>query len=132
MFAVLLIGFLLPQILLSGLGGLGMNNRVMWLHVLLLLFDAVFPSGSDERRTNAANEDLETRSLAQWQALRPLQAVLRYLAAWLPRFWALECVMLFNKDRQFLHDRIAGTWIMHATSNERNERRALATLNSNY
>lgn len=47
-------------------------------------------------------------------AIRPLQAVLRYLAAWpsilffgIGIFWAL-----FDKDGQFLHDRIAGTRIV--------------------
>ena len=35
-FAVLLIGFLLPQILLSGFG-LVVAGKLLWLHVLLLL-----------------------------------------------------------------------------------------------
>jgi len=53
---------------------------------------------------------------ANGQKLRPLQAVLRYLAAWpsimlfgIGVLWAL-----FDKDRQFLHDRIAGTSIVQA------------------
>jgi uncharacterized RDD family membrane protein YckC len=44
-----------------------------------------------------------------------LQAVLRYLLAWpsvllcgIGIFWAF-----FDKDRQFLHDRIAGTRIVY-------------------
>jgi len=48
--------------------------------------------------------------------LRPLQAVLRYMLAW-PSI-LLGCIGLFwalvDKDRQFLHDRIAGTCIVFA------------------
>jgi uncharacterized RDD family membrane protein YckC len=112
-FAVLLIGFLLPQILLSAYG-LGMNNRLMWLHVLLLLMlyfvwfwmngGQTLPMKTWKLRLTGANG----------QALRPLQAVLRYLAAWpsilffgVGVLWALV-----DKDRQFLHDRIAGTCIV--------------------
>jgi uncharacterized RDD family membrane protein YckC len=50
--------------------------------------------------------------------LRPLQAVLRYLAAWpsillfgIGILWALV-----DRDRQFLHDRIAGSRIVSETS----------------
>ncbi|GBG01009.1 RDD family protein [Azospira sp. I13] len=45
------------------------------------------------------------------RAVRPLQALLRYLLAWpsllLGGLGLLWC--LFDKDRQFLHDRLAGT-----------------------
>lgn len=51
-------------------------------------------------------------------AVRPLQAVLRYLAAWpcisllgIGIFWALV-----DRDRQFLHDRLAGTRIIRTNS----------------
>ena len=114
-FAVLLIGFLLPQILLSAYG-LGLTNRLMWLHILLLLMlyfvwfwmngGQTLPMKTWKLRLTGANG----------QALRPLQAVLRYLAAWpsilffgIGILWAL-----LDKDRQFLHDRIAGTSIVQA------------------
>ncbi len=114
-FAVLLIGFLLPQILLSAYG-LGLTNRLMWLHILLLLMlyfvwfwmngGQTLPMKTWKLRLTGANG----------QALRPLQAVLRYLAAWpsilffgVGILWAL-----LDKDRQFLHDRIAGTSIVQA------------------
>jgi len=47
-------------------------------------------------------------------ALRPLQAVLRYLAAWPSILLCGAGILwaLFDKDRQFLHDRIAGTRIV--------------------
>ncbi len=112
-FAVLLIGFLLPQILLSAYG-LGMSNKMLWLYVLALLMlyfvwfwmhgGQTLPMKTWKLRLAGANGE----------ALRPLQAILRYLAAWpsilfcgIGVFWAI-----FDKDRQFLHDRIAGTRII--------------------
>ena len=115
-FAVLLIGFLLPQIVLNAFG-LVMPARLLWLHVLVLLllyFVWFWLHGG------------QTLPMKTWKLilvsndgrpLRPLQAVLRYLAAWpsiliggLGIFWAL-----FDKDKQFLHDRIAGTRIIQTT-----------------
>lgn len=113
--AVLLIGFLLPQILLSGFS-LGWPPKLLWLHVLLLLmvyFVWFWLNGG------------QTLPMKTWKLrlvgadggrLRPLQAVLRYLAAWpsillfgIGLLWAI-----FDRDRQFLHDRIAGTRIVAA------------------
>ncbi|NTV70639.1 MAG: RDD family protein [Azonexaceae bacterium] len=115
-FSILLIGFLLPQIVLSGFH-FELPARVLWLHVLLLLlvyFAWCWLNGG------------QTLPMKTWKlrivssegaVLRPLQAVLRYLAAWpsilllgIGIFWAL-----FDKDRQFLHDRIAGTRIVSAS-----------------
>jgi uncharacterized RDD family membrane protein YckC len=112
-FAVLLIGFLLPQILLHGFG-LAMTPRLLLLHVILLLmfyFVWFWLNGG------------QTLPMKTWKLiltnedggrLRPLQAILRYLAAWpsvllfgVGIVWAL-----FDKDGQFLHDRIAGTRIL--------------------
>lgn len=88
----------------------------MWLHVFLLLMlyfvwcwiksGQTLPMKTWKLRI--ANPD--------GSALRPAQALLRYMAAWpsivifgLGLIWAL-----FDKDRQFLHDRIAGTRIVSA------------------
>lgn len=112
-FAVLLIGFLLPQIVLNAFG-LATPGRLLWLHVLVLLmvyFVWFWLNGG------------QTLPMKTWKlrlagtdgaSLRPLQAILRYLAAWpsillcgFGLFWAF-----FDRDRQFLHDRIAGTCIV--------------------
>ena len=112
-FSILLIGFLLPQIVLSGFH-FEQSPRMLWLHVLLLLlvyFAWCWLNGG------------QTLPMKTWKlrivsvegaTLRPLQAVLRYLAAWpsillfgIGIFWAL-----IDKDKQFLHDRIAGTRIV--------------------
>jgi uncharacterized RDD family membrane protein YckC len=112
-FAILLIGFWLPQALLSGIG-LGFSPRLLWLHVALLLmvyFVWFWLNGG------------QTLPMKTWKLRianvdgsppRPMQALLRYLAAWpslllfgIGILWALV-----DKDRQFLHDRIAGTRIV--------------------
>lgn len=112
-FAILLIGFLLPQILFFAYG-LGTSNRLLWLHVLALLmlyFVWFWLHGGQTLPMKTWKLRLAS---ADGQALRPLQAILRYLAAWpsilffgIGVLWAV-----FDKDRQFLHDRIAGTHIV--------------------
>lgn len=116
-FSILLIGFLLPQIVLSGFGW-QIGPKGLWLHVFLLLliyFSWCWLNGG------------QTLPMKTWKMrvvdmngapLRPLQAVLRYLAAWpsilffgIGIFWAL-----FDKNQQFLHDRIAGTRISSAAT----------------
>ncbi|HEX6734898.1 MAG TPA: RDD family protein [Azonexus sp.] len=114
-FAVLLIGFWLPQTLLAGVG-LGFGPRLLWLHVLLLLmgyFVWFWLHGG------------QTLPMKTWKLRlanpdgtppRPLQAVLRYLAAW-PSVLLLGIGILWalvDRDRQFLHDRIAGTRIVNS------------------
>jgi len=113
-FAVLLIGFLLPQIVLNAFGVV-VSGKLLWLHTLALLmiyFVWFWLNGG------------QTLPMKTWKLvligddgrrLRPLQAVLRYLLAWpsvllcgIGIFWAF-----FDKDRQFLHDRIAGTRIVY-------------------
>ena len=115
-FSILIIGFLLPQIVLSGFGW-SATPRGLWLHLfalLMLYFVWCWLNGG------------QTLPMKTWKlrlvntdgsALRPLQAVLRYLIAWpsvmcfgIGILWALV-----DKDHQFLHDRLAGTKILSAT-----------------
>lgn len=112
-FSVLLIGFWLPQALLSGIG-LVFSAKALWLHIMLLLmlyFVWFWLNGG------------QTLPMKTWKLRianpdgappRPTQALLRYLAAWpsillfgIGILWAL-----IDKDKQFLHDRIAGTRII--------------------
>lgn len=114
-FSILLIGFLLPQVVLSGFGWT-VGAKGLWIHVLFLLmayFVWCWLNGG------------QTLPMKTWKMrlvdenggpLRPLQAVLRYLAAWpsilflgIGIIWAL-----LDKDKRFLHDRIAGTRIASA------------------
>lgn len=115
-FSILIIGFLLPQIVLGGFGW-SIGPRVLWIHVVVLLmiyFVWCWLNGG------------QTLPMKTWKlrlinengsALRPLQAVLRYLIAWpsvmffgIGLLWALV-----DKDHQFLHDRLAGTRIVSAS-----------------
>ncbi|MBI2276872.1 MAG: RDD family protein [Dechloromonas sp.] len=115
-FSILLIGFWLPQALLSGIG-LGFSARGLWLHVfvLLMLYFLWFWLNGGQTlpmktwKLKLANPD--------GSPPRPAQALLRYLAAWpsillfgIGILWALA-----DKDKQFLHDRIAGTRIVSST-----------------
>ena len=116
-FAVLLIGFLLPQIVLNAFG-LVLAPRLLWLHVLVLLmlyFVWFWLHGGQTLPMKTWKLVLVS---ADGGRLRPLQAVLRYLAAWpsilaggIGVWWAL-----IDRDRQFLHDRIAGTRITQTTN----------------
>lgn len=112
-FSVLLIGFLLPQVLLAGFS-MGASGKVLWLHVavlLMLYFLWCWLNGG------------QTLPMKTWKLriantdggpLRPMQALLRYLAAWpsIGLFGAGILWAMFDKDGQFLHDRIAGTRIV--------------------
>jgi uncharacterized RDD family membrane protein YckC len=112
-FSILLIGFLVPQTILSGFG-LQFQGKLLWVHIVLVLmvyFVWCWVNGG------------QTLPMKTWKlriisaepgGLRLLQAVFRYLLAWpcillagVGFFWAL-----FDKDKQFLHDRLAGTRIV--------------------
>jgi uncharacterized RDD family membrane protein YckC len=115
-FSILIIGFLLPQIVLSGFGW-NAAPRGLWLHVfalLMLYFVWCWLNGGQTLPMKTWKLRLVD---ADGSALRPLQAVLRYLIAWpsimcfgIGLLWALV-----DKDHRFLHDRLAGTKILSAT-----------------
>lgn len=115
-FSILIIGFLVPQIVLSGFGW-QTNPKLLWVHILLLLMAYFVWCWLHGGQTLPMKTwKLKLVNADRQQPLRPLQAVLRYLLAWpsillfgLGIFWALA-----DKDRQFLHDRLAGTIIVAA------------------
>lgn len=117
-FAILLIGFLIPQVVLSGFGR-EIVGKGLWIHVFLLLmlyFVWCWSNGG------------QTLPMKTWKLrlvgndglpLRPAQALLRYCAAWpsiaffgIGLFWALG-----DREKRFLHDRIAGTRIVQVKAN---------------
>jgi uncharacterized RDD family membrane protein YckC len=115
-FSVLIIGFLLPQIVLSGFGW-SASPRELWFHVfalLMLYFVWCWLNGGQTLPMKTWKLRLVD---ADGSALRPLQAILRYLIAWpsimcfgIGLLWALV-----DKDHRFLHDRLAGTKILSTT-----------------
>ncbi len=112
-FSILLIGFLLPQIVFHAFG-LVLSGRLLMLHIFLLLmiyFAWCWLNGGQTLPMKTWKMRIVN---ADGSKLRPLQAVLRYLAAWpsilffgIGILWAL-----FDKDKQFLHDRLAGSRII--------------------
>lgn len=115
-FSILLIGFLLPQIVLSGFG-FAVSPRFLWIHVFLLLMIYFIWCWLHGGQTLPMKTwKLRLINAADGRPLRPAQALLRYLAAWpstlslLGLLWAM-----IDKDKQFLHDRIAGTRIIVAS-----------------
>ena len=114
-FSILLIGFLMPQVVLSGFGWT-VSPRALWLHILLLLLIYFVWCWLNGGQTLPMKTWKLRIINADGSPLRPMQAVLRYLIAW-PSilllgagiFWAI-----FDKDQQFLHDRLAGTRIVVA------------------
>lgn len=111
--AILLIGFLLPQIVLSGFGFMA-PGKILWIHVfalLLVYFTWFWLHGGQTLAMKTWKLRIVNTNGGQ---LRPLQAVLRYLAAWpsITLFGIGILWSLVDKDRQFLHDRIAGTRVI--------------------
>jgi uncharacterized RDD family membrane protein YckC len=108
--AVLAVGLLLPYILLGALANVAAAPWVQRAHFFLLLglyFIGFWLHGG------------QTLAMKTWRIrladkdggpLRPLQALLRYLAAWPSVCLGIGLLWRFvDPDRQFLHDRIAGT-----------------------
>lgn len=112
-FSILLIAFLLPQIVLSGFG-MQLGGKLLWIHVLVVLmlyFVWCWLNGGQTLPMKTWKLRLIS---AEGSKLRPLQALLRYLAAWpsIACFGVGILWALVDKDQQFLHDRIAGTRIV--------------------
>lgn len=115
--AVLMFGFLLPHVILGAFAGVKAPQWFAKIHVfvLLLVYFAWFWINGGQTLAMKTWK-LRVVDATSGGRLRPAQAVLRYMAAWfsiLPAgiglFWAL-----IDRDRQFLHDRIAGTRIVTA------------------
>ena len=118
-FSILLIGFLLPQIVLSGFG-MVLGGRLLMLHVFILLLGYFVWCWLNGGQTLPMKTWKLRITNSNGYPLRPTQAILRYMAAWpsillggIGIFWAV-----FDKDKQFLHDRIAGSRIITHASPE--------------
>jgi len=116
-FSISLIGFLLPQVALAGFG-MAASAKQLWLHLVILLmlyFVWCWLNGGQTLpmktwKLRIANPDGSPPRLAQ--------ALLRYLAAWpsIALFGVGVLWAIFDRDKQFLHDRIAGTRIISTTT----------------
>ena len=111
MLALLAATVLLPHLLIAASTHYLATPLVLWAHLfatLLTYFVWFWSHGRQTLPMKTWHIRLVTRN---GQALRPAQALWRYLWCWpsvllggIGLFWALV-----DRDRQFLHDRLAGT-----------------------
>lgn len=108
---VLAVSLILPHILLAAFAHRAASAMVLWAHlflVMLVYFVGFWSRGGQTLAMKTWRIRLVTQS---GRAIRPAQALLRYLLCWpslalggVGMVWALV-----DRDGQFLHDRIAGT-----------------------
>lgn len=110
-FSILLAGFLLPQIVLSGFN-MSSSTRMLWLHVFVLLmayFMWCWLQGGQTLPMKTWKLQLVS---ADGSPIRPAQALLRYLAAWPSTLLIIGLLWAFiDKEHRYLHDIIADTRI---------------------
>ena len=113
--ALLALAWLFPHVLIGVLWRWTAPAWLLWLHFFLLpgiYFSWLWHRGG---RTLAMQTwKLQLVDAASGAPPSPTQAVLRYCLAW-PSMLCLGIGMswaVFDKDRQFLHDRLAGTRII--------------------
>lgn len=115
--ALLLIGvlgvlFVLPHVVLGAGWKIEASGAVKWLHVFLVLLVYFIWQWRKSGQTLAMRTwKIKLVSATTGTTISPRQAALRYVLAWpslllcgLGLIWALV-----DRDRQFLHDRLAGT-----------------------
>ena len=109
--AVVLLGLLLPQALLGALAHRAASATTLWAHfftLLLVYFCWFWTHGGQTLPMKTWRIRLIS---ADGPAIRPAQALLRYLLCW-PSLLFLGVGILWgylDHDGQFLHDRLAGT-----------------------
>ena len=113
---VLAVAFVFPHVLIGAFAHRLATSTVLWAHlflVLLVYFIWFWCNGGQTLAMKTWRIRLETSA---GLPVRPAQALLRYLLCWpsvilcgAGLFWAL-----IDDDRQFLHDRLAGTRLVTA------------------
>ena len=111
LFAVLVLTLIFPHLLLGAFTHRAATPALLWAHLFVVLLAycvGFWTYGGQTLAMKTWRIRLVTRC---GTPLRPAQALLRYLLCWpslglcgIGVLWAL-----FDRDRQFLHDRIAGT-----------------------
>ena len=114
--AVLALTLILPHVVLGAFAHRVATTPVLWVHLFLVLLVYCVWFWSNGGQT-LAMKTWRIRLVTQaGLPVRPAQALLRYLLCW-PGFalcgvgilWAL-----IDRDKQFLHDRLAGTRLVVA------------------
>lgn len=117
-FAVLAVTFVFPHILLGLFAHRTASPGVLSGHVFLVLFMYFGWFWLHGGQTLAMKTWRVRVVSATDDPLLPWQAILRYLLAWpsLGCFGIGILWSLFDADRQFLHDRLAGTRLVRTTA----------------
>lgn len=108
---VLSVAFVLPHLLLGVIWNVAVPGALLWLHVFVILL-AYFGWLWKRNGQTLAMQTWKIRLVsANGEAMTTKRVLLRYSLAWpslllfgLGILWALV-----DRDRQFLHDRMAGT-----------------------
>lgn len=109
---VLSVGFMLPEMALAAIGFLPPPSITVLHFVIVIGVYCVWYWTHGGQTLAMQTWKLQLVSV-RGTPLRPWQAVVRYLLAWpsLCFFGAGLVWALFDRDRQFLHDRLAGSRI---------------------
>lgn len=114
--ALLIFALVVPYMLIGAFARVQAPHLVIKLHFFLVLL-AYFTWFWVHGGQTLAMKTWRIRVVdASGRRLRPAQAILRYLAAWMSIGLAGIGILwaLFDRDGQFLHDRIADTRIVSA------------------
>lgn len=112
--AVALIGLVLPYAILGAFALRAASSTVLWLH-LFLLFAVYFVGFWTHGGQTLPMKTWRIRLVpVRGSTIPRAQALLRYALSWpsLLFFGAGIVWALFDRDRQFLHDRLAGTRVI--------------------
>ncbi|QEL64241.1 putative RDD family protein [Oryzomicrobium terrae] len=110
---VLAVGFITPHLLVGALLHRVASPGLLWAHLFLLLalyFLWFWLHGGQTLAMKTWRVRLEDN---RGYPVTPFQALIRYLAAWPSTLLIVGLLWsLIDRDRQFLHDRLAGTRVV--------------------
>lgn len=112
---VLALGFLVPHLLLGFAAGVTLAPWILWLHLFAVL-GAYFVWYWSRHGATLAMQTwrLELVRMDDGRRLSPARALFRYALSW-PCLWLGGVGViwaLFDRDHQFLQDRLAGSCIV--------------------
>lgn len=109
--AIVIVGLIIPHTLIGAVVGVLASERLLLAHLFLMLLVYFAWQWLHGGQTLAMKTWKICLRSADGQALRPAQTLLRYAVAWPGTlfFGAGFLWALFDPDRQYLHDRVAGT-----------------------
>lgn len=121
-FGVIVVGGLVPHVMLGISTGYSAHGWVLWLHLFLLLgcyFILVWRKNGQTLAMQTWRLQIVDQTTGKPASLK--QLFIRYIFAWLGITFLLTGIGILwvayvDRERQFLHDRIAGTCIVFRRS----------------